>query len=185
MGHGCRPPPLLDPPSPPAGVLCTPVLCTGSARRTLNRVLPPDPPSLMGRGSLATCWDIEHSPGPVATYPGWARQQVLPLDTALLAPGIRRHFTLRPDPPDQTLWWSSRCGMSWRAARVAPTCPDGCATVAGAPQRCHQSWLRHRQLVIGKRSPESQALRSAGLAGAGTATPRIDHPCMGREWGRR
>jgi len=28
---------------------------------------------------------------------------VLPLDTALLAPGIRGHFTLRPDPPGQAL----------------------------------------------------------------------------------
>jgi len=92
---------------------------------------------------------------------------------------------LRPDPPVQTLWWCSRWGMSWRAARAAHTCPDGCAPMAGAPRRGHQSWLRHRQLVIGERSPEYQALRSAGLAGAGTATPRIDHPCPGREWGRR
>jgi len=92
---------------------------------------------------------------------------------------------LRPDPPVQTLWWCSRWGMSWRAARAAHTCPDGCAPMAGAPRRGHQSWLRHRQLVIGERSPEYQALRSAGLAGAGTATPRINHPCPGREWGRR
>jgi len=28
-------------------------------------------------------------------------------------------------------------------------------------------------------------MRSAGLAGAGTTTPRIDHPCPGRESGRR
>jgi len=47
--------------------------------------------------------------------------------------------------------------------------------MAGTPERGHQSWLRHRQLVIGKRSPEYQALRSAGLAGPGTTTPRIDH----------
>jgi len=39
--------------------------------------------------------------------------------------------------------------------------------------------------VIGKRSPKYQALRSAGLADAVTATPRIDHPCPGLEWGRR
>jgi len=86
--------------------------------------------------------------------------------------------------PGQTLWWCSRCGMSWRAARIAPTCTDGCAQMAGTYQSGQQSWLRHRQLVIEKRSPEYQALRSAGLAGAGTATPRIDHPCPGREWGR-
>jgi len=57
--------------------------------------------------------------------------------------------------------------------------------MAGTPRRWHQSWLRHRQRVIGKRSTEYQALRSAGLAGAGTTTPPIDHPCPGREWGRR
>jgi len=110
---------------------------------------------------------------------------VLPLDTGLLAPGIRGHFTLRPDPPGQALWWCVRFGMSWRAAHAAPTCPDGCVPIAGTPLRGRQSWLRHRQLVIGKRSPEYQALRSAGLAGAGTTTPGIDHPCPGREWGRR
>jgi len=38
--------------------------------------------------------------------------------------------------------------------------------------------------VIGKRSSEYQASRSAGLAGVGIATPRIDHLCPGREWGR-
>jgi len=71
------------------------------------------------------------------------------------------------------------------AAHATPTCPDGCATLTDTPLRGHQSWLRHRQLVIGKRSPEYQALRSAGLAGAGTTTPRIDHPSPSREWGRR
>jgi len=40
------------------------------------------------------------------------------LDTALLAPDIRGQFTLRPDPPGQTLWWCGRCGMSWRAAQA-------------------------------------------------------------------
>jgi len=107
------------------------------------------------------------------------------MDTALLAPRIQGHFSLLPDPPVQTLWWCSRCGMSWRAARAAPTCPDGCAPMSGTPQRGHQSWRRYRQLVIGKRSPEYQALRSAGLAGVGTAIPRIDHRCAGREWGRQ
>jgi len=57
--------------------------------------------------------------------------------------------------------------------------------MAGIPQSGQQSWLRHRQLVIGKQSLEYQALRSAGLVGAGTATPCIDHQCPGREWGRR
>jgi len=90
---------------------------------------------------------------------------------------------LRPDLPGQTLWWITRCGISWRAAQVAPTCPECCAP-ADAPRKGHQGWLRHKQLVIGKRSPESQSLRSADLVGAGTATPRIDHPCPGREWGR-
>jgi len=57
--------------------------------------------------------------------------------------------------------------------------------MAVTPQRGDQSWLPHGQLVIGERSPEYQALRSACLAGAGTTTPRIDHPCPGREWGLR
>jgi len=39
-----------------------------------------------------------------------------------------------------------------------------------------------RQLVIGKRSPEYQALRRAGRIGSGTSTSRIDDPCSGRRW---
>jgi len=157
LGVGARRPPTPATPDPPPT---------------------PDPPSPTGRGSLATCGDVEPNPGPVTTDPGGARQQVL-------VPRIRGHFTLRPEPPGQTLWWCSQCGMSWRAARGTPTCPDGCAPVVGTPQRDHQSWLRLRQLVIRKRSPEYQPLRSVGLAGAGTATLRIDQPCPGREWGRR
>jgi len=101
-----------------------------------------------------------------------------------MAPGILWHFTLRPDPPGQTLWWCTRCGMSWRVAQVATTCPDGCAPADGPPRKDHQGWLRHRQQVIGKRYPEYEALRSAGLEGAGTVTRRIDHQCPAREWGR-
>jgi len=85
---------------------------------------------------------------------------------------------LWPDPPGQTIWWCSRCGMSWRAAKVGPTRPHGCAP-AETPK------VSPEQLVIVKRSPEYQALRSAGLLGAGTAIPRFDHNCPGREWGRR
>jgi len=88
---------------------------------------------------------------------------------------------VRQDPPGQTLWWCTRCGMSWQALQVAPTCPDGCAPAEGPPQKAHQGWLRHRQLIIGRRSGEYQTLRSAGLVGAGTATPRIYHPCPGRD----
>jgi len=63
--------------------------------------IPPlDPPLPTGRGSLATCGDVEPNPGPTAaSHPGEAGRLVLPLETALLAPGIRGHFTLRPDPP--------------------------------------------------------------------------------------
>jgi len=42
--------------------------------------------------------------------------------------------------------------------------------------------MRHRQLVIGKRSPEYHALRRAGRTDSGTSTPRIDDPCAGRRW---
>jgi len=146
-------------------------------------ISPLHPPLPTGRGSLSTCGDVEPNPGPPAAWvPG---PMVLPLDTALSAPGIRGHFTLRANPPGQTLWWCVRCGMSWRAAQAASTCPDGCAPWTGTPLRGHQSWLRQRQLIIGKRSPEYQALRSAGLSGESTTTPRIDHPCPGRDWGRR
>jgi len=145
--------------------------------------IPPDAPSPTGRGFLATYRDIEPNPDPATTDSGGGGgRQVLPLDAALLAPGIRGHFTQRPDTPGQTLWWCSRCGMSWRAARAASTCPDGCAPGAPTPQRGHQSWLRHRKLVIGKRSPEYQALRSAGVAGAGTDPahrPTMPGPGMG------
>jgi len=136
---------------------------------------PPDigPPSLGGRGSLATCGDFDPNPGPTAAVQSVAPQHVLPLDTGLMAPGIRGHFNLRLDPPGRTLWWCTLCGMSWRAAQVSPTCPDGCALADGPPRKGHQGWLRHRQLVIGKWSPEYQAMRSDGLVGAGAATSRI------------
>jgi len=73
----------------------------------------------------------------VAGFP----RQVLPLDIALTAPGIRGHFALQPDV---------------------------CASTAGPPRRGQQTWLRHWQLVIGKRSPEYQALRRAGKIDTGT-----------------
>jgi len=50
-------------------------------------VLPPNPPLPTGRGSLATCGDVEPNPGPPAV--GVQARMVLPLDAALLAPGIR------------------------------------------------------------------------------------------------
>jgi len=106
--------------------------------------------------------------------------QVMALDIALTAPGIRGFFALQPDAPGRVLWWCARCGMSWRALQAAATCPDGCAPTSRTPRRGHHSWLRHRQLVIGKKSPESEALR--GALEPGTSTPRIDDPCAGRGW---
>jgi len=156
---------------PPVNVSPPPTQTGRGARDTLGvgargppAATKPGPPldltSPTGRGSLATCGDIEPNPGPTAaTCPGEVGPQVLPLDMALLAADIRGHFTLRPDPPGRTHWWCPRCGMSWQATRAAPTCPDGCAPLAGTPQRGHHSWLRHRQLVTGKRSTEHQALR--------------------------
>jgi len=75
--------------------------------------------------------------------------------------------------------------MSWRAPLAVATCPEACAPTTGPPPRGHQSWLRHRQLVIGKRFPEYQALRGAGLIDAGTSTPGIDDPCAGGGWSHR
>jgi len=75
--------------------------------------------------------------------------------------------------------------MSWRTPRAAATCPDGCAPTAGPPRMAHLSWLSHRQLVIGKRSPKHQALRRARWIDTGTSTPRIDDPCAGRRWNRQ
>jgi len=81
--------------------------------------IPPlDPPLPTGRDSLATCGDVEPKPGLAA-----ASQQdrmIFPLDTALLAPGIRGNFTLRPDPPGQALWWCVRCGMPCRQRGPRP-----------------------------------------------------------------
>jgi len=45
--------------------------------------------------------------------------------------------------------------------------------------------VRHRRLVIGKRSPEFQALRSTGWIDTGTWNPRIDDSCAGRRWNRQ
>jgi len=106
-----------------------------------------------GRGSLATCGDVELNPGHVQTEVAGFPRQVVPLDIALTAPGIRGHFALQPDAPGQTLCWRVRCGMSWQAPQAAATCPDGCAPTAGPPRRGQQSCLRHRQLVISNRSP--------------------------------
>jgi len=127
-----------------------------------------------GRGSLATCGDVEPNPGPDHTEAGGGPRRVLLLDLALTAPCIRGHYALQPDAPGQPLWWFVRCGMSWRASQAAETCPDGCAPTMGPPRRGHQSWLRHRQLVIGEMSPEYRALRRAGRIDSGTSTPRID-----------
>jgi len=135
-----------------------------------------------GRGSLATCGEVEPNPGPVHTEAGGHLRQVMLLDLALTAPGIRGHYTLQPDAPGQPFWWCVRCGRSWRAPLPAATCPDDCAPTLGPPLRGHPGWLRHRQLVIGKRSPEYQALRRAGRIGSGTSCPRIDDPCAGRRW---
>jgi len=139
----------------------------------------PDLLTLAGRSSLATCGDVDTNPGPDAAVPGMAPLQDLSLDTALAAPGIRWHFTMRADSPGHTLWWCTRCGMSWRTAQVSPTCPDGCAPTDGPPRKVQQGWLRHKELVIGKRCTEYQALNAADLVGGGTASPHIDHPCPG------
>jgi len=97
-------------------------------------ILPtPDPPSLPGQGSLATRGDVKPNPAPVATDTKGAPRHVLPMETALMALVIRGHVTLLPGPPGQTLWWYTRCGMSWRAAQVAPTYPDGCAPADAPP----------------------------------------------------
>jgi len=53
----------------------------------------PDPPSLTGRGSLAKCGYVELIQGQVAAEPSVKSRTFLPLDTALMAPGIRWHFT--------------------------------------------------------------------------------------------
>jgi len=45
----------------------------------------------LGRGSLATCGDVEPNPGPDHTVAGGGPRQVLLLDLALMAPGIRGH----------------------------------------------------------------------------------------------
>jgi len=150
--------------------------------------MPPMPPRLTdptttsagpspnsGRGSLPTCGDVGPNPGLGQTEEAGVPRQVLPLDIALTAPCIRGHIALHPDAPGQALWWCVRCGMSWRA-------PDGCAPTAGPSRRDHQSWLRHRQLVISKRSPEYQALRRALRIDTGTSIPRIHDPCVGRRW---
>jgi len=80
----------------------------------LPRPIPPtpDPPSPTGQGSLAKYRDVEPNPGLLATDPRGALRKVQHMDTALLAPGIRGHFDLRPDPPGQSLWWCTRSGMS-------------------------------------------------------------------------
>jgi len=70
-------------------------------------------------------------------------------------------------------------------AQAAATCPDDCAPTEGPPRKGHQSWLRHRQLVIRKRSPEYQALRGAGRIDTGTSTRRIDEPCADWRWNRQ
>jgi len=139
-----------------------------------------------GRGaSLLSCGDVEPNPGPGHTEEGGLPREVLPLDIALTAPGIRGQFALWPDSPGQILRWCVRCMMSWQAPQVAATCPYGGAPTAGPPRWGQQSWLRHRQLTFGKRSPEDQALRRAGRIDTGTSTPRIDDPCAGRSWNRQ
>jgi len=138
-----------------------------------------------GRGLHATCGDVEPNPGPGHAEAAGFPRQVLPLDISLTAPGIRGHFALQPDAPGQTLWWCVRCGMSWQAPQATETCPEGCAPTAGPPRRGQQSWPRHRQLVIDKRSPDHQALRRAGRIDMGTSTPRIDDPCAGLRWNRQ
>jgi len=89
--------------------------------------------------------------------------------------------TARPDPLVVHTVWHVLAGSAGRPHLPGWLRPSG----RPPPKRGRQSSLRHRQLVIGKRSTEYQALRSAGLADAGTATQRIDQPCPGREWGRR
>jgi len=98
-----------------------------------------EPPPVAGRGSLATCWDVEPIPGSANTEGGGIPRLVLPLDVALTAPGIRGHFALLPDAPGKALWWCARCGKSWRAPNETSTCPHGCAPAAHTPRRGHQT----------------------------------------------
>jgi len=61
--------------------------------------IPASPSPNTGRGSLATCGDVEPNPGPDHTEAGGGPRQVLLLTSALTAPGIRGHYALQPDPP--------------------------------------------------------------------------------------
>jgi len=88
-----------------------------------------DPPSPTGQGSLATCGEIEPNPGPAASYLAEAGQQVLPLDSALLASGILGHFTLRP----VLAVWHVMAGSVGCVHLPGWVCPYGGHTTEGAP----------------------------------------------------
>jgi len=90
---------------------CRPWLMTEEVRRTRVSLgpdaLPPMPPRPTdpittsagpspnaAQGALATCGDVEPNPGPGHTEEGGLQREVLPLDIALTAPGIRGDFAL-------------------------------------------------------------------------------------------
>jgi len=62
------------------------------------------PPPVAGRGSLATCGNVEPNPGLAHTEGGGTPRLVLPLDVALTVPGIWSNFALLPDARGQDLW---------------------------------------------------------------------------------
>jgi len=126
--------------------------------------LPPRPrsPDAMPAGPRPKiAGDGEPNQGPAHAEGGGTLRQVLPLDAALTATGIRGYFDLQTDMPGQAHWLCARCGMSWRAPQAERTCPDGCAPTAASARRGQRIWLSHRQLLIGIRSQEHHALRKA------------------------
>jgi len=104
---------------------------------------------------------------PTAGHP-WQRRTPVEPSRPCHRPLAGRRFPPSPSPSSPSLL---RCGdvepNPGPPLPPAATCPDPCAPTTGHPRRGHKSWLRHRQLVIEKRSPEYQALRGAGLIDAG------------------
>jgi len=144
----------------------------------------PDPPSLAGRGSLATCGDVEPSPGPVAADTSEAPWQVLPLDTALMAPGIRGHHRApRPARPDtlvvHTMWHvlASAAGSPHLPGRLRPR---GGPPSEGPPGLAASQAANHREAVRGIPNP------TFGWPGRRRhRDPTHLSPMPGSRWGRR
>jgi len=108
--------------------------------------LPPQPhpvppqnhPVPTGRGSLATCGDVEPNPGPPTV--GVPARMFLPLDTALLAPDIHVTLTLhpatgpaRPRPLVVRAVWDVMAGSASHAHLPRRVCPMGWHAPTGAP----------------------------------------------------